>query len=95
MGLVWWLSYGTHMVWWLSYGTHIGPLLPLASGKAVLPPNGSPVCLPNKFSLEALATAVMWGVGIERIEEKERSGGTTVPTGTVYMREVEDRHLGL
>ena len=40
------------MVWWLSYGT------PLASGEAVLPPNGIPVCPSNKFSLEALATAI-------------------------------------
>ena len=40
------------MVWWLSYGT------PLASGEVVLPPNGIPVCPSNKFSLEALATAM-------------------------------------
>jgi hypothetical protein len=38
----------------------------------------------------------MWAVGIERIEEEERSGGAaTVPAGTVYVREVKDRRLGL
>jgi hypothetical protein len=30
----------------------------------------------------------MWAIEIERIEEEERSsGGATVPTGTVHMRE--------
>jgi hypothetical protein len=34
----------------------------------------------------------MWAVGIERIEEEERSGGgATVLTGTVHVREAEDR----
>jgi hypothetical protein len=38
---------------------------------------------------------VMWAVGIERIEEKERSGGgATVPAGTVHVGEAEDRPRG-
>jgi hypothetical protein len=38
----------------------------------------------------------MWTIGIERIEEEERSGsGATVPASTVHMREAEDRWLGL
>jgi hypothetical protein len=38
----------------------------------------------------------MWAIGIERIEEEERSGGVaTVPAGTVRVREAEDRRLGV
>jgi hypothetical protein len=38
----------------------------------------------------------MWTIGIEMIEEEERSGdAATVPAGIVHVREAEDRRLGL